>query len=341
MTGLTSHIARATRVGLPIFVILAALSVVVLGTREGVVSALASLRWWGIAAALMLSALSALGEGFSLAVIEGKVRPSSIAHMTRAYLAGGFVAFMTPYSTGGGPAWTWAVSREGVPVGRGAGVVTAHSAVVTVFFGIMVIVAASLGPLVSRLPGAGVVAVAVPIGLIATVAVLTFAPDRAGRGIAGVLSAVARWTRWRKAQRAADRMPEEVARFAAMIVSIVHRPGALVAALLAVSVSRFSQMLAVPILLAAQGFRLTLTEAVVGAVVVWVISSITPTPGGEGVAQAAVVGVFGGLTTPAAAAATALVWRGAVHYPVFLLGGLLFARLMRRTDRDMTDGAGR
>lgn len=322
-------IRRAIRIGLPLLVVLAAASVVVFGARAGVLEALASLEWWGVAGALALAAVSAVGEGFAFAIIEGDVGPRRVMQMTRAYLAGGFVAFITPYSTGGAPAWAWAVSREGTAMGTGAGVVTARSVVVTVFFGLMVTLVAVLGPLVSGVSGGIMVAVLVPLAVTALAVMIARNPHRAGTWAARFCGALAHRTGGRRLQAIADGADREVAEFSATILGLLRRPAALLAALLAVGVSRFSQMLAMPLLLLAQGFRLTLAEAMLAAVVVWVITSLTPTPSGEGVAQAAVIGVFGTLATSPAAAATALVWRATVYYPVFLLGGILFARLVR------------
>jgi hypothetical protein len=43
------------------------------------------------------------------------------------------------------------------------------------------------------------------------------------------------------------------------------------------------------------------------------------------------VSVFGSLVDPHSAAAAAIVWRATVFYSTFLVGGVLFARLVRGT----------
>jgi len=97
------------------------------------------------------------------------------------------------------------------------------------------------------------------------------------------------------------------------------------------AVSRFSQLAAIPLLFAGAGAAASGT-LFAGLVSVWVISSVAPAPSGEGVAQAAVVEVFGPLVGLQPAAAAALGWRACVYYPMFLIGMVLFARLVRSPD---------
>jgi uncharacterized membrane protein YbhN (UPF0104 family) len=105
----------------------------------------------------------------------------------------------------------------------------------------------------------------------------------------------------------------------------------MIGALIVFAVSRFSQLAAIPLLFASAGAT-TSGTLLTGLVAVWVISSITPAPSGEGVAQAAIVTVFGPLVGSQSAAAAALGWRACVYYPMFLAGTVLFARLVRSPD---------
>ena len=116
---------------------LATVSVIALATRQGVGETLHATRWWGIAGALGLAAFSALAEGAVLATLSGNLRPVTVLRMTRAYVAGGFAGAVTPYALGGGPAWIWALSREGVGAGEAGALVAARAIVAAVFFALM------------------------------------------------------------------------------------------------------------------------------------------------------------------------------------------------------------
>lgn len=325
-------VLRVMRIGLAAVVILAAVSVAVLANREGVAEALPAVRWWGIVGALALAVVSAVGEGAALAFLAGDVRPRSVFAMTRAYVAGGFVGSVTPYALGGAPAWLWALCREGVGVGESAAIVLGRSIIAAVFFAVMGLLLAIVAPGTAGLSEAAAFAIIVPIAVIAAFLYAVRRPDRAASAVASAVRALGLRLRSRRLVRYAARAAAEVHEFALVLRDLMTgKPLQMAGALLSVTVSRFAQLLAVPLLLAAQGHVIPLAESLKALIIVWVISSVTPAPSGEGVAQAVVVSVFGSLADPHSAAAAAIVWRATVFYSMFLVGGVLFARLVRGT----------
>ncbi|GAB4281343.1 MAG: hypothetical protein Kow0067_00660 [Coriobacteriia bacterium] len=323
------RVRRAAGIGLAAVILLAALSMVLLSRGEGVGDALASARWWGVAGALGLAGLSILAEGCVLASLHGELTPRSIARMVRAYLSGGFVGSVTPYAAGGAPAWTWALTREGIRVGEAAGLVAGRTMVTTAFLAAMAAVATIAAPGIAGAPKAIALSALFPLALLLALVIIARRPEAAGARVAGVLRWLGRRKGAERLANAADDAASEIEHFAGALRGLRKQPFALLGAFGALTAARFCQLLAIPLLLAALGRPLELGEALIGAIVVWVGAAITPAPSGEGVAQAVIVGVFGRLATPDAAAAAALAWRATVYYPIYLVGGLFFARLLR------------
>ncbi len=323
------RVRRAASIGLAVVVVLAALSLVLLSRGEGVGEALVSAHWWGVAGALALAGLSMLAEGCVLAALHGDLAPRSIVRMARAYLSGGFVGSVTPYAAGGAPAWTWALTREGIRVGEAAGLVAGRTMVTTAFLAAMAAVATVAAPGIAGAPRAIALSALFPLALLIALVVIARKPEAAGARAAGALRWLGRRMGVERLAHAADDAAEEIEHFAGALRGLRRRPLALLGAFGALTVARFCQLLAIPLLLAALGHPLDLGEALVGVIVVWVGAAITPAPSGEGVAQAVIVGVFGRLAGADAAAAAALAWRATVYYPIYLVGGLFFARLVK------------
>lgn len=319
---------RLARAGLATVALLACAAAAVLGLREGVLPALLATRWWGIVGALALAVASALAEGLALAVLRGDARPRAILGMTRAYVAGGFVGSVTPYALGGAPAWLWALAREGMGAGEAAALVLGRSAAAAVFFALMTAsVPLLLGGGVSSL---ALVAVAVPAAVIAALVWALRDPARAAGWAASATRRLGSALRAPRMTAAADAVAAEAARFVGTLAALATaRPLAFAGALGAIALSRAGQLAAIPLLLAAQGHPTPSTACARALVLVWVVASVTPAPSGEGVAQAAIVRAFGPLSGAGSAAAAALAWRASVFYPLFIVGGVLFARLVR------------
>lgn len=323
-----SHQQRVARVGLLTVVALAATVTIVLAGRDGVVGVLLATPWWAVVGAVMLGVVSMLAEGALLALIADDPRPRTVLRMTHAYVAGNFVGAVTPYAMGGAPAWVWALTREKVSVENAAAMVAARSAVAATFFTGMTLTAALVLPSVSGLPRAAASIVVLPsVAILLMIAILR-SPARSGERLASLLSRLGKQSGLGWLSTAADAAPAYVGRFAEAFTELGRRPGSMIGALMVFAVSRFSQLAAIPLLFASTGAPQPGT-LLAGLVAVWTISSIAPTPSGEGVAQAAIVTVFGPLVGSQSAAAAALGWRACVYYPMFLAGAVLFARLVR------------
>lgn len=328
---------RLALAGVTTFVAIVVASILALGSLDGVPEALSTLPWWAVAASLLCSLGSVVAEGTAIAILVG--RPARVLAATRAYLAGSFVANVTPWSSGGAPAWLWALSREGVRGGQAAAVVTGRSIAVVTFFGIVSLASALLAPEITDLSRVVSAAALAPAGLIVFAILVVRYPAALGTRLASLLSALARLLHAESLQSLADRAPGALASFsAALRDNWAHRRGAFVASVATIGVSRTLQLLPIPILLLTGGHAVPFPAAFLGMMLVWVLASVSPTPSGEGVAQAAVLAVFAGYADADTLAATAIVWRASVYYPVLLLGGVFFARLMRR--RREEDGAG-
>lgn len=322
---------RLAFAGVTAFVAIVVASILALGSFEGVPEALRSVRWWAVALSLLCALGSVIAEGTAIAILVGDLRPGRVLAATRAYLAGSFVANVTPWSSGGGPAWLWALSREGVRGAHAAAVVTGRSIAVVTFFAIVSLASALLAPGIIDLSRVVSAAALAPAGLIAFALLVVRCPEALGKRIASLLSTLARLLSAESLQSLADRTPDALASFSAALRDLwAHRRGAFVASVATIGVSRTLQLLPIPVLLITGGHALPFPGAFLGMMLVWVLASVSPTPSGEGVAQAAVLAVFSGYADADSLAANAIVWRASVYYPVLLLGGVFFARLMRR-----------
>jgi len=322
---------RLALAGVTTFVAIVVASILALGSFEGVPAAVRSVQWWAIAAALLCSLGSVLAEGTAIAILTGDIRHARVLAATRAYLAGSFVANVTPWSSGGGPAWLWALSREGVRGGHAAAVVTGRSIAVVTFFAIVSLGSAIIAPEIADLTRVVSAAAFAPAALMVFALLVVRYPAALGNRIASVLSALARLLHSASLRFVATQAPEALASFSAALSDLwAHRRGAFVASVATIGVSRTMQLLPIPLLLLSEGHALPLPEAFLGMMLVWVLASVSPTPSGEGVAQAAVIAVFAGYAEADSLAATAIIWRASVYYPVLLLGGVFFARLMRQ-----------
>jgi len=326
-----SHQQRVARIGVVTVAALAATVTIVLAGRDGVVDALLATPSWAAAGAVMLGAISMVAEGAVLAIVAGDPRPRMVLRMTRAYVAGNFVGAVTPYAIGGAPTWLWALTREKVPIEKAAALVVARSAVAAMFFTGMTLTAALVLPGIPGLPQAAAFIVVLPCMAVLLMIVITRSPTRSGVSVARLLSWLGEQSGLEWLGKAGDAAPAYIRRFAETFAELGRRPGSMIGALIVFAVSRFSQLAAIPLLFASAGAT-TSGTLLTGLVAVWVISSITPAPSGEGVAQAAIVTVFGPLVGSQSAAAAALGWRACVYYPMFLAGTVLFARLVRSPD---------
>ncbi|MCE5203086.1 MAG: lysylphosphatidylglycerol synthase transmembrane domain-containing protein [Coriobacteriales bacterium] len=325
-----AHARRVARAGIALLVALAVVAAVALGLAEGVSATIARTQWWGVVGALGLALASVMAEGAAMAMLAGDVRPGSVFRMARAYVTGGFVGMVTPWALGGGPTWLWALSREGVPVGEAAALLANRAVVASTFFALVGIVATAIVPTVGGVPNASILAVLVPLLTLGGMVYAARRPEAVSRWAVAKLERLGERTGSARPVELSRSVPGQIERFAEVVSRLTSSGrGALLGALVAIAISRFCQLLAIPVILAAQGSGVDVVDTLQGLLLVWFVSSVAPAPSGEGVAQGMVVTVFGPQFGSAAASAAALLWRALVFYPVFLVGGVLFARLLR------------
>jgi glycosyltransferase 2 family protein len=227
-----------------------------------------------------------------------------------------FVAALTPNNTGVGPATVAALSRLGVPLGRGIGVAVQTFVLDLIFFAW--VVPAGIGYLVysdtlELPPGATVVAFSTACLAIVTAAGLSRRPRLVVRLILTV-------ARWRLMARFASRL-RRIARdyyhsaraFRNMTAS------AWLALNLVTTAGWFSGFVLLWLLLDLYGVEASLLATLALLSSITLVSHVVPTPGASGFMEAA-VGLSVGANPGGGAAAALLIWRLASFYVIFLLG---------------------
>jgi uncharacterized protein (TIRG00374 family) len=230
------------------------------------------------------------------------------------HLVAMFVAALAPQNTGFGPATVAALSRFGVPVGRGIGVAVQIFVLDLIFFAWSV--PASIGYLVYsdalELP-AGARVVAVAASCLAIVAAVSL--SRRPQLIVGLIFRVARWhfmgrfASWlRKVARDYYRSARAFLRMPASYWLTLH---------LTTAAGWLGGYLLLWLLLEVYGVDAGLLATLAILSSLTLVSHFVPTPGAAGFIEAAVglsIGAGGG------AAAALLFWRLASFYVVYLLG---------------------
>jgi glycosyltransferase 2 family protein len=230
------------------------------------------------------------------------------------HLVAMFVAALAPQNTGFAPATVAALSRLGVPVGRGVGVAVQIFVLDLIFFAWAVPL--GVGYLVysdalELPPGAGALAFAT--GCLALVAAAAL--SRRPQLVVGLIFAVARWqlmarfaSRLRRVARDYYRSARDFLKMPASYWLALH---------LATAAGWFGGFVLFWLLLKLYGVEAGLLATLATLSSITLVSHVVPTPGASGFMEAAVglsVGADGG------AAAALLVWRLASFYVVFLLG---------------------
>jgi glycosyltransferase 2 family protein len=232
------------------------------------------------------------------------------------HLVAMFVAALAPQNTGFGPATVAALSRLGVPIGRGIGVAVQVVVLDLIFFAWAVPV--SIGYLVYsdalRLPpGARVVAFATGCLTIVAAAALSRRPQL----VVGLVFTLARWrlmarfaSRLRKIARDYYRSARAFLRMPASYWLTLH---------LATAAGWFGGFVLLWSLLKLYGVDAGLLATLAILSSITLVSHFVPTPGGSGFVEAA-VGLSIGANPAGGVAAALLVWRLASFYVVYLLG---------------------
>ena len=270
---------------------------------------------------VVLIVVAFLAKWFSPAVrVRVLCRGQKIALPYRSavlvHLVAMFVAALAPQNTGFGPATVAALSRLGVPIGRGIGVAVQVVVLDLIFFAWAVPV--SIGYLVysdtlKLPPGARVVAFTTGCLAILAAAALSLRPQL----VVGLILTLARW--------------QLMARFASRLRKIAHdyyrsaraflkMPASYWLTLhLATAVGWFGGFVLFWLLLKLYSVDagLLVTLAILSSITL--VSHFVPTPGGSGFMEVA-VGLSIGANPAGRVAAALLVWRLASFYVVYLLG---------------------
>jgi glycosyltransferase 2 family protein len=329
---------RALRRGLIVAVAIGASFAVGIGVLTVDARTLSAAR--GMPGPIALGALMVLcawvAEGAVFASLAGWP-PRRVLIGTRVYLASCFPSAVTPFASGAVPAMTWLLWLEGLSAGEAAAVVGARALVTGVFFSLAG--AATLVAAPRYLPpawrGGFTVSVAVLIVSGAALVYLALRPAR--------LAAVAEWLGRRAALRRLlgaerlDRLTTELAKeagaFSASLRRFRGRPLALPAALLATLVSRALLFGVVPVLLYGLGWRGDVGPVLLATLVVGVVGSSSPTPGGSGAAEAALAVLLSATVPRWMLGVTVVLWRLLTFYAEAGVGAVLFAGALRRATR--------
>jgi glycosyltransferase 2 family protein len=269
---------------------------------------------------VVLTVVASLAKWFSPAVrigllCRGQKIPLPYHSAVLVHLVAMFVAALAPQNTGFGPATVAALSRLGVPIGRGIGVAVQVAVLDLIFFAW--VVPASIGYLVysdalELPPGAGVAALVTGCLAIVAAAALSLRPQL----IVGLIFAVARWqfmarfaSRLRRIARDYYRSARAFLKMPASYWLTLH---------LATAAGWFGGFLLLWLLLKLYGVDAGLLATLAILSSLTLVAHFVPTPGGSGFIEAAVgfsIGAAGG-----SVAAALLLWRLASFYVVYLLG---------------------
>jgi glycosyltransferase 2 family protein len=267
----------------------------------------------------VLIVVAFLAKWFSPAVrvrllCRGQRIPLPYRSAILVHLVAMFVAALAPQNTGFGPAIVAALSRLGVPVGRGIGVAVQIFVLDLIFFAWAVPV--SIGYLVysdalELPPGARMVALATGCLAIVIAVVLSRRPQL----IVGLIFAVSRWRLMARFTSPLRKIARDYYRSARAFLKM---PVSYWLALhLATAAGWLGGFVLLWLLLELYGVdaRLLATLAILSSLTL--VSHFVPTPGAAGFMEATV-----GLSIGAGrgVAAALLVWRLASFYVIFLLG---------------------
>ena len=269
---------------------------------------------------VVLTVVAFLAKWFSPAVrigllCRGQRIPLPYHSAVLVHLVAMFVAALAPQNTGFGPATVAALSRLGVPIGRGIGVAVQVAVLDLIFFAWVVPV--SIGYLVysdalELPPGTRVAAIVTGCLAIVAAAALSRRPQL----VVGLIFAVARWrfmarfaSRLRKIARDYFRSARAFLKMPASYWLTLH---------LTTAAGWFGGFLLLWLFLELYGVDAGLLATLAILSSLTLVSHFVPTPGGSGFIEAAVglsIGAAGG-----SVAAALLLWRLASFYVVYLLG---------------------
>ena len=269
----------------------------------------------------ILIAVAFLAKWFSPAarvalLCRGQKIPLPYRSAVLVHLVAMFVAALAPQNTGFGPATVAALSRLGVPIGRGIGVAVQVLVLDLIFFAWAVPV--SIGYLVysgalELPPGTRVVAFAAGCLTIVAAAALSRRPQL----VVGLIFAVARW---RLMARFASRLRKIARDYYRSARAFLKMPASYWLTLhLATAAGWLGGFLLLWLLLGLYGVDAGLLKTLATLSSLTLVSHFVPTPGAAGFMEA-VVGLSIGANQGRSVAGALLVWRLASFYVIFLLG---------------------
>ncbi|MDQ3864021.1 MAG: flippase-like domain-containing protein [Actinomycetota bacterium] len=258
------------------------------------------------------------------------------------HLSAMLIAAFTPNNTAVGPATAAALSRLGVPLGRGIGVVVQVFVLDLIFFSWAV--PASVGYLLYsnelELPS-GVRAAAFSIAALAVAGAVIL--TRYPRLVVRFILAAAKWPPlW----RFAPRLRKTAREYYRSAKAFLHMPAIFWVSLnLVTVVGWFSSFVLFWALLKFYGVEADLLATIATLSSVTLVSHVVPTPGASGFVES-VVGFSIGARAGGHAAAALLIWRLASFYAIFLLGPaaawlLYLSHTAAATGTNRSDGTGR
>jgi uncharacterized protein (TIRG00374 family) len=269
---------------------------------------------------VILTVVAFLAKWFSPAVrigllCRGQRIPLPYHSAVLVHLVAMFVAALAPQNTGFGPATVAALSRLGVPIGRGIGVAVQVVVLDLIFFAWAV--PASLGYLIYsdtlELPPRARVAAFVT-GCLAIVAAAAL--SRRPQLVVSLIFAVARWRFMARFASGLRRIARDYYRSARAFLKM---PASYWFTLhLSTAAGWFGGFLLLWLFLELYGVDAGLLATLAILSSLTLVSHFVPTPGGAGFIEAAVglsIGAAGG-----SVAAALLLWRLASFYVVYLLG---------------------
>ncbi len=286
---------------------------------------------WALVA-LVMSALSWLGQGIGFAALTSRGVKGNVVSMTRAFLGGDFPALVTPFGSGGIPGGVFCLTREGLSAGEASAVIAMHSLLTGAFFVLVGVVAAVTLPV--RGAGSSVLVWSGFTGILGAVVLIVWMvlhPQRATGWLKRFLAGhrvrrVLGDERADRIQAAAEREAEE---FSASVKNLTNeRPGAVALSLAGLAVSRVLLIGTLPVIMYGLGWRGDIVPLIATAIGAMALAIASPTPGGSGAVEAALVALLATQTSAPMAAAAALLWRAITYYTELLAGWAVFSHYL-------------
>lgn len=282
--------------------------------------------------ALVLSALSWLGQGLGFAALSHRGVRGHLLRMTAAFLGGDFAALVTPFGSGGIPVGVYCLTREGLTAGESSAIIAMHSLLTGAFF---LLTGAAAAVLVPVHTGSAEALVWSGVGAIAVVMVfvigLAARPRKAAAWLEGFLGRpwLTKMLGDERAHRFAETANSEALHFATNVEMLTReKPSQLALSFLGLFLSRVALIVCLPVIMYGLGWRGSLLPLLATAVGAMALAIVSPTPGGSGAVEAATAALLATQAPVAIAGAATLLWRAVTYYTELLAGWALFTHYL-------------